>query len=127
VEAAGVHALRVACVPATHRIEHVTDLPPDERLAKLRTLEQWLDWQLHDTRRKIADLEKAQAPRYVLEPKMTPKHPQPALIHLADCTMPQRATSPIDADAARIGLTKDPGNIAACEFCAPGKTLGIGE
>jgi hypothetical protein len=106
-------------------IEHVTDLSPAERLAKLRTLESWLDWQLHDTRRKIRDLEQAAAPRYVIEPKQHPKHPAPALIHLADCTMAQRATSPVEADAARIGLTKDPELIAACEFCAPGRSLGL--
>lgn len=106
----------------------MSDLTPVERLAKLRTLESWLDWQLHDTRRKIQALEQAQQPaRYVLEPKQNPKHPQPALVHLADCTMPQRDTMPVKADAARVGLTKDPGNIAACEFCAPGKSLGTGE
>ncbi|PAZ15698.1 hypothetical protein CLM62_12950 [Streptomyces sp. SA15] len=105
----------------------MSDLPRAERLAKLRALEEWLDWQLHDTRRKIRDLETAATPpaSYVIEPKQHPKHPAPALIHLAGCTMADRKTSPVEADAARIGLTKDPEHIAACEFCAPGKALGI--
>lgn len=103
----------------------MSDLPPDERLAKLRTLAEWLDWQLRDTRRKIHSLEQmAQRPaRYVIEPKQHPKHPLPALIHLADCTMTQRKTTPVDAHAAKLGITKDPENIAACEFCAPSSRL----
>lgn len=102
-------------------------MQPAERLAKLRTLEQWLDWQLRDTRRKIEALETADRPAvgYVIEPKAHPAHPRPALIHRADCTMAQRKTSPVDDNQARIGLTKDPANIAACEFCAPGDSLGL--
>jgi hypothetical protein len=101
-------------------------MPPAERLSKLRAVEAWLDWQLQQTRKRIQDLE-AQEPRYVLEPKQHPKHPAPALIHHADCTMVTRATTPVDAHSARIALTKDADNIAACEFCAPDKTLGISE
>lgn len=101
------------------------DLSPADRLAKLRTLEEWLAWQLDQTRRKIRDLEQAPPERYVLEPKQHPKHPQPALIHTADCTMPNRATSPIDAADARLGLTKGGEDIVGCEFCTPGKTLGL--
>jgi hypothetical protein len=105
----------------------MTDLPPAERLAKLRTLEEWLAWQLDQTRRKIHDLEQAakQPVRYVIEPKQNPKHPDPARIHLADCTMPNRKTMPVDASEARIGLTKDAENVAACDFCNPGESLGL--
>ncbi|MFI5679972.1 hypothetical protein [Streptomyces cellulosae] len=35
----------------------MSDLPPAERLAKLRTLEAWLGWQLRDTQRKIEQVE----------------------------------------------------------------------
>ncbi|GGK24792.1 hypothetical protein GCM10011583_66070 [Streptomyces camponoticapitis] len=103
----------------------MSDLPPAERLAKLRTLEAWLDWQLYDTRRKIHALEQAPTgpASYVVEPKRHPTHPEPARIHLADCTMPQRKTLPIEASAARLGLTEDPGSVAACEFCAPERRL----
>lgn len=102
----------------------MSDLSPTERLAKLRAVEEWLAWQLQQTRQRIRDLE-AQTPRYALEPKQHPKHPQPALIHLADCRMPNRATSPVEADTARIGLTKDADNIAPCDFCRPDVALGI--
>jgi hypothetical protein len=113
--------------PLASSIEHMTDLPIAERLARHRTVEAWLVWQLEQTRRTIRELEQAagQPVRYVIEPKQNPKHPQPALVHLATCTMPQRATLPVDAGEARIGLTKDSDNVAACPFCAPGKTLGL--
>ncbi|OIJ88273.1 DUF6233 domain-containing protein [Streptomyces colonosanans] len=62
---------------------------------------------------------------YVIEPKRHPKHPKPALIHLADCTAPQRDTMPVARDQARLGLVKDAEHIAACEVCAPGTSLGI--
>ncbi|MFE7777846.1 DUF6233 domain-containing protein [Streptomyces sp. NPDC057445] len=107
----------------------MSDMTPAERLAKLRILESWLDWQLRDTRRKIGDLKlqaSAQPARYVIEPQRSPTHPEPALIHLADCTMPQRDTLPISAADARLGLTKDSDSMAGCEFCAPQQQLGIG-
>lgn len=110
-------------LPST--IEHMSDLPPDERLAKLRTLEAWLDWQLRDTRRKIHNLEQMarQPARYVIEPKKHPTHPLPALIHLADCTMTQRKTLPCSPDEVRLALTRETDIAAACEFCAPDKRL----
>jgi hypothetical protein len=113
--------------PPASSIEHMNDLPIAERLARHRTVEAWLVWQLEQTRRTIRELEQAaeQPVRYVIEPKQNPKHPQPALVHLADCTMPQRKTLPVDAGEARIGLTKDSDNVAPCRFCEPGKTLGL--
>ena len=69
------------------------------------------------------------APRpdgYVLEPKKHPAAPQPALVHTAACTMPQRTTMPITADDARIAL-KDPAGISeACQFCRPDTELADG-
>ena len=105
----------------------MSDLPDGERLTKLRVLEEWLAWQLEHTRRKIRDLEQAQNTpvAYVIEPKQHPKHPEPARIHLATCTMPERKTIPVDASQARIGLTKDPENTATCDFCDPGESLGV--
>jgi hypothetical protein len=107
----------------------VTELSPAERLARYRAVEAWLEWQLAQTRRTIADLEQQaqQAPaRYVIERKIRENHPQGAIVHLADCTMPERATRPVDADDARQGLTRDGQFFHACEFCSPDKTLGLG-
>lgn len=105
----------------------MSDLTPAERLAKLRTLEAWLDWQLHDTRRKIRDLEAAASPPvdYVIEKAIREGHPLGATIHLATCTMPGRETRPINTADARAALTKDSKFFHPCEFCAPDKPLGI--
>jgi hypothetical protein len=103
----------------------MNDLSPAERLAKYRAVEEWLVWQLGQTRRKIRDLEQPPPTAYVIEPKQHPRHPQPALIHTADCTMPQRDTSPVKDDQARIALTKGGDDITGCEFCNPGASLGL--
>jgi nitrile hydratase len=107
----------------------MNDMPPGERLAKLRALEEWLAWQLETTRRKIHDLEQQerQAVGYVVEKKIHEGHPLAATIHLADCTMPARETRPIDAETARRGLTEDPAFFQACEFCDPRKSLGVAD
>lgn len=86
----------------------MSDLTSAERLAKLRTLEAWLDWQLHDTRRKIAALEAEASPPvgYVVEKKIRDDHP-------------------LGADDARTAIAKDGRFFHACEFCKPGESLGI--
>jgi len=105
----------------------MSDLSPVERLAKLRALEEWLAWQLEHTRRKIADLEQAQQAvvGYVVEKQIREGHPLGATIHRADCTMPQRETSPFSAEDARAALEKDGRFFHGCELCMPGKTLGL--
>jgi hypothetical protein len=105
----------------------MTDLPPAERLAKLRALEEWLAWQLDQTRRKIKDIEQQvhKQAGYVVEKEITKGHPLGATVHLADCTMAQRETRPVSEDEARFALTKDKGFFTSCEFCAPEKTLGL--
>ncbi|MGW2492760.1 DUF6233 domain-containing protein [Streptomyces sp. NPDC001606] len=62
-------------------------------------------------------------PPYVVEQKRTPHGPEPAVIHLADCSMIQRAVHRIRADEARAALT-DPA-ITGCDFCRPDTELGI--
>jgi hypothetical protein len=107
----------------------MTDLPPAERLAKLRTLEEWLAWQLDQTRRNIAAVEREvqQEAGYIVEKEIREGHPLGATIHLATCTMVQRETRTVSADEARHALTKDKQFFQACEFCAPAASLGIGE
>jgi hypothetical protein len=105
----------------------MTELPPAERLAKLRAVETWLDWQLRQTRQRIRDLEQQQAKpvEYKVEEKLREGHPLGAAIHVADCAMTQRETRPIEAGVARDALMKDKRFFRACEFCDPGKTLGL--
>ncbi|MFF7755743.1 DUF6233 domain-containing protein [Streptomyces sp. NPDC007971] len=99
--------------------------PPAERLAKLRALEEWLARQLDSTRRKIRDVDQQTAVGYMVERKIHEDHPLGATARLADCTMARRETRPPDAEVARTVPTKDGQSFQACEFCSPGKTLGL--
>lgn len=105
----------------------MSDLPPAERLAKLRALEEWLDWQLRDTRRKITQTEQQiqEQVGYVSEQAIREGHPLGATIHRANCTMIDRAVTTLSADDARTALTKDTKFFHPCEFCAPEKPLDI--
>ena len=60
---------------------------------------------------------------YVVQQKRTPHGPEPAVIHLADCTMIDGTRHQIRADEARAALT-DP-TIEPCQFCRPDTELGM--
>ena len=60
---------------------------------------------------------------FVVQQKRTAAGPEPALIHLADCTMIEGRPHRIRADEARAALT-DP-NVEACRLCRPDTELGI--
>jgi hypothetical protein len=62
-------------------------------------------------------------PAFVVQQKRTPRGPEPAIIHQADCTMIDGRTHPISEHDARVSLT-DP-NIEPCGFCRPDSELGI--
>ncbi|MBK3631586.1 hypothetical protein JHN52_01145 [Streptomyces sp. MBT97] len=62
-------------------------------------------------------------PGYVVQQKRTPRGPELAVIHVADCTMTEGTPHPISAHDARAALT-DP-NLTACAFCRPDTELGI--
>ncbi|MFF0794372.1 DUF6233 domain-containing protein [Streptomyces spiralis] len=60
---------------------------------------------------------------FVVQQKRTPRSPEPAFIHLSDCTMIEGTPHPIRPDEARAALA-DP-NIEPCRFCRPDTGLGI--
>jgi hypothetical protein len=60
---------------------------------------------------------------FVVQQKRTPAGPEPALIHLAHCSMIEGTPHRIRADEARAALT-DP-TVAPCTFCRPDTELGI--
>ena len=105
----------------------MSDLTPVERLAKLRTLEQWLAWQLRDTRRKIEQVEQqVQATvGYVTEQERKAGKAVGVTIHTADCRKIQQPVTAMDATKAQYALVKDGGFHHACEHCRPDKALGI--
>ncbi|MGW0795203.1 DUF6233 domain-containing protein [Streptomyces sp. NPDC002692] len=103
----------------------MSDLTPVERLAKLRTLEQWLDYQLRDTRRKIKEGEEwlAASGGYVSEREIKAGEPIGVTLHAASCTRIQHPTAVLDEAEARFALNKDGGFIHPCVHCHPEKAL----
>jgi len=124
---AGGRTPGVPVAPATHRLEHMSDLTPVERLAKLRALEQWLDWQLRDTRRRIeaAEAQARAVTGYITEPERKAGQPVGVTIHTADCTRIQQAAATLDATKAQYALLKDSGFNHPCVHCRPDRALGI--
>ena len=105
----------------------MTDLPPVERLAKLRALEEWLDWQLRDTRRKIEAVEQQvrAVSGYITEQERRAGQAVGVTIHAADCPKIQQPVTTLDATKAHYALLNDPGFNHPCQHCRPDKTLGI--
>lgn len=103
------------------------DLSPSERLAKLRAVEAWLDWQLRDTRRRIEQVaEQVRAVGgYVTEQERQAGKPVGVTIHAADCAKIGQAVTTLDATDAQRALLKDPGFNHACQHCRPDVALGI--
>ncbi|MDQ0904364.1 hypothetical protein QFZ22_000349 [Streptomyces canus] len=62
-------------------------------------------------------------PRFVVQQKRTPRGPEPAIIHVDDCSMLEGTPHPISEHDARVSLT-DP-NLEPCAFCRPDTELGI--
>lgn len=62
-------------------------------------------------------------PRFVVQQKRTPAGPEPAIIHVSDCSMIEGTPHPIGEHDARVSLT-DP-VMEACQFCRPDTELGI--
>lgn len=105
----------------------MTDLSPVERLAKLRTLADWLEWQLRDTRRKIEAVEQQvrATTGYVTEQERKAGQAVGVTIHAADCAKIQQPVATLDATQAQYALVKDDGFNHPCQHCRPDKALGI--
>ena len=103
----------------------MSDLTLVERLAKLRTLKLWLDWQVRDTDRKIADLERriSAITGYVTEQERRAGKPVGVTIHKAECTHIQQPVAVLTEAEARFALAKDAGFMHPCEHCHPEKEL----
>lgn len=105
----------------------MSDLTPAERLAKLRALEEWLAWQLEQTRRKIGDLEQQvrTVHGYVTEAERQAGKPTGVTIHSADCPHIRQPVTALDATEAQHAMVRDPGFQHPCQHCRPDKQLGI--
>lgn len=121
------HTPSMPAHPATPTLEHMSDLTPVDRLAKLRALEEWLDWQLRDTRRRIeqAEFQARAIQGYITEQERRAGKPVGVTIHATDCSRIGQPVTTIDATKAQYALLKDPSFTHPCEHCRPDVALGI--
>lgn len=112
----------------------MSDLSPEQRLAKLTALEEWLDWQLGDTRRKIRETERAieedrrrrERAHAELNFKIEPKRAgRDAKLHRGGCNLYKNEMGFINRDDAVIALTDDGTPIEPCAICNPMSALGL--
>lgn len=107
----------------------MSDLPVGERLAKLRALEEWLAWQLADTRRKIrqveADLERDrkaaarawQEARWKLEPVRG--EGRRSVLHRGGCGIWKGEHGFLDRQEALLALGDESLAVEMCGVCNP--------
>ncbi|MFF1358686.1 DUF6233 domain-containing protein [Streptomyces sp. NPDC058297] len=106
----------------------MSDLSPSERLAKLAALEEWLEWQLGDTRRKIRETEQAieedrrrrERAHAELNFKIEPKRAgRDAKLHRGGCNLYKNEMGYISRGDARIALELTDPPIEPCDICNP--------
>lgn len=107
----------------------MSDLPSGERLAKLRALEEWLAWQLADTRRKIrqveadADRDRKQAERawrearWKLEP-VRGEHRR-SVLHRGGCGIWKGEHGFLDRQETLLALGDESLAVEMCGVCNP--------
>lgn len=103
------------------------------RLERLRSVRQWLAWQLDRTDQAIADEERQEAAAARAARTRPPAEPgwclsygigadrRPVEVHLSDCGMAKR-TKPVTQEEARRAITD---GVEACVFCRPDTALGV--
>jgi hypothetical protein len=109
----------------------VNDLPPDEHLAKLQALEEWLDWQLNNTRQKIRTVEahleqeRRQAARAYAEQrwKLEPTRGRRTVLHRGGCGIWKREHGYLERDEVLLALEDETLNVEMCGVCNPESAL----
>ncbi|MGW8768259.1 DUF6233 domain-containing protein [Streptomyces sp. NPDC055815] len=110
----------------------MSELPPD--LPRLRTLETWLVVSLDRVRARITEAEQREAamrnvrvgpadPGWVLAYLRERGHRVPAAVHIGDCRLAGKNTSPLTRGEARRALAE--AGLPACEVCRPDSDLGL--
>jgi hypothetical protein len=110
--------------------ERVNDMPPAERLEKLRTLEAWLDWQLRQTRERIrtleAEVERDQRQRerawreqqWKLQPSRAAGD-RTSILHRGGCTLWEGAAGYLSREDVLLALDDETMTIEMCGICRP--------
>jgi hypothetical protein len=105
----------------------MNDLPPGERLAKLKALEEWLDWQLNSTRSKIrtveaqVEREKRAAERAYAEQrwKLEPARNKRAVLHRGGCGIWKKEHGYLERREVLLALEDDTITVEMCGVCNP--------
>jgi hypothetical protein len=105
----------------------MNDISPGERLAKLRALEEWLDWQLNSTRAKIrtveaeVEREKRAAARAYAEQrwKLQPTRGRRTVLHRGGCGIWQGEHGYLERDEVLLALEDDTITVEMCGVCNP--------
>ncbi|MFD9222085.1 DUF6233 domain-containing protein [Streptomyces sp. NPDC060064] len=106
------------------------------RLERLRSVRQWLVWQLRRTDESIAELERQEAaaartartmpppePEWKLSMLRAGGKPSPDAVHTSDCRMAGEPTKQLTREQALRALAED--GITACPYCRPDTDLGV--
>ena len=111
----------------TPTIEQVNDLSSAERLAKLKALEEWLAWQLANTRGKIRAVEaeveqqKRAAARAWAEArwKLEPARDRRTVLHRGGCGIWKGETGFLERGEVLLLLEDDSLHVEMCGVCNP--------
>ncbi|MEU3918973.1 DUF6233 domain-containing protein [Streptomyces sp. NPDC029004] len=106
------------------------------RLERLRSVREWLVWQLRRTDETIAELERLEAaadraartqppapPGWKLAMQRPGGRPTPDAVHTSDCGMTGTHTKPLTREQALRAITEE--GITACPYCRPDTDLGV--
>jgi hypothetical protein len=105
----------------------MNDLSPEERLAKLRALEEWLDYQLRTTRAKIRTVEaqverdrKAAARAWREQRwKLEPARDRRTVLHRGGCGIWKGETGFLERGEVLLALEDDSLSVEMCGVCNP--------
>lgn len=105
----------------------MNDMSLEERLAKLLALEEWLDWQLRDTRRKIqtvrADLDRtreAQQRAWAESRwKLEPARDRRTVLHRGGCGIWKGGHSYLERKEVLLALEDETLAVEMCGVCRP--------
>lgn len=108
-------------------IERMSDLPPEERLAKQRILREWLAWQLRTTDATIRTLEaeveqaKRQAQRAWAEArwKLEPARDRRTVLHRGGCGIWKGETGFLERQEVLLLLQDESLVVEICGVCNP--------
>jgi hypothetical protein len=105
----------------------MNDMPPEERLAKLAALEEWLDYQLRTTRAKIRTLQaeverdrKATARAWAEQRwKLEPARDRRTVLHRGGCGIWKGDHGFLTRDEALLALEDESLHVEMCGVCNP--------